>query len=72
MASSQSRFVKRPAKSTIEQLLVLAKLESLNTERIHMSLTSGARLTKLNSIAIRQMQNLTTIAARIFRNNEQP
>ncbi len=42
----------------IEQLLVLANLESMNAEFIHMSLTQGERLTRLNQIAIRQMQVL--------------
>ncbi len=45
--------------ASIEQLLVLANLESLNAEFIHMQLPSGERLTKLNAIAIRQMRTLT-------------
>jgi hypothetical protein len=47
---------------TIEQLLVLANMESLNAEFIHMQLPQGERLTKLNAIAIRQMRTLTTSA----------
>jgi hypothetical protein len=45
--------------ATIEQLLVLANLESMNAEFIHMSLSQGERLKRLNQIAIRQMQTLT-------------
>ena len=45
--------------ATIEQLLVLANLESLNAELIHMALPQGERLGRLNQIAIRQMQVLT-------------
>ncbi len=44
--------------ATIEQLLVLANLESLNAEFIHMSLAQGERLKRLNEIAIRQMKTL--------------
>lgn len=43
----------------IEQLLVLANIESLNAELIHMQLTQAVRLTRLNEVAIRQMQVLT-------------
>lgn len=44
----------------IEQLLVLANIEAMNAELIHMGLSQGERLTRLNAIAIRQMQILTT------------
>ncbi|MEY3369751.1 MAG: hypothetical protein RLZZ361_421 [Cyanobacteriota bacterium] len=44
--------------SSIEQLLVLANLESLNAEFIRMELTQGERLKKLNQIAIEQMKSL--------------
>lgn len=44
--------------STIEQLLVLANLESLNAEFIKMGLTQSDRLVKLNKTAIRQMKSL--------------
>ena len=54
--------------ATIEQLLVLANLESLNAELIHMALPTGERLTKLNAIAIRQMRTLTASAARLLEN----
>ncbi|MBK6743981.1 MAG: KilA-N domain-containing protein [Hydrogenophilales bacterium] len=45
--------------ASIEQLLVLANIEAMNAEFIHMALPQGERLTKLNAIAIRQMQVLT-------------
>ena len=43
----------------IEQLLVLANIEALNAEFIHMALPQGERLKRLNQIAIRQMRTLT-------------
>ena len=46
--------------ASIEQLLVLANLESLNAEFIHMELPPATRLIKLNGIAIRQMHTLTS------------
>lgn len=46
--------------ATVEQLLVLANIESMNAEFIHMGLEQGARLKSLNQIAIRQMQTLTS------------
>lgn len=46
--------------SSIEQLLVLANLESLNAEFIKMGLKSGERLKKLNETAIQQMKSLTS------------
>jgi hypothetical protein len=45
--------------ATIEQLLVLANIEGMNAEFIHMDLPQGERLKRLNQIAIRQMQTLT-------------
>ncbi|MDA8125187.1 MAG: KilA-N domain-containing protein [Deltaproteobacteria bacterium] len=45
--------------ATIAQLLVLANIESMNAELIHMGLPQGERLKRLNQIAIRQMQVLT-------------
>jgi hypothetical protein len=44
--------------SSIEQLLVLANLESMNAEFIRMGLPQGERLRKLNSIAIAQLKSL--------------
>jgi hypothetical protein len=49
--------------ATIEQLLVLANIEGMNAELIHMGLSQGDRLTRLNAIAIRQMQVLTSTPA---------
>jgi len=48
--------------ATIEQLLVLANLEGMNAEFIHMKLPQGDRLRRLNQIAIRQMQTLTAVS----------
>lgn len=45
--------------ATVEQLIVLANVEGMNTELIHMNLPQGERL---NEIAIRQMQVLTASA----------
>jgi hypothetical protein len=44
--------------STVEQLLVLANLESMNAEFIRMGLPQGERLRKLNTIAIQQLRSL--------------
>lgn len=44
---------------TIEQLLVLANLESMNAEFIRMNLPQAERLKKLNQIAIQQLKSLT-------------
>ncbi len=52
--------------ATIEQLLVLANLESLNAEFILIQLTATARLLKLNAIAIRQMSTLTATTTRLL------
>ena len=49
--------------ATIEQLLVLANIEGMNAEFIHMEMPQGDRLLRLNQIAIRQMQTLTAHAA---------
>ena len=50
--------------ASVEQLLVLANIEGMNAELIHMGLPQGDRLQRLNQIAIRQMQEpLTTSAA---------
>ena len=45
--------------ATLEQLLVLANLENMNAEFIHMELPQSDRIKRLNAIAIRQMQTLT-------------
>jgi hypothetical protein len=54
--------------ASLEQLLVLANLESMNAEFIHMALPQSDRLKRLNAIAIRQMQ---TLAARTARQLEE-
>jgi hypothetical protein len=45
--------------ATLEQLLVLANIENMNAEFIHMALPQSDRIKRLNVIAIRQMQTLT-------------
>jgi len=46
--------------STIEQLLVLANMESINAEFIRMELPQPDRLKKLNTIAKQQLKSITT------------
>ena len=46
--------------ATIEQLLVLANIESMNAEFIRMEISQSDRLLKLNQIAISQLKSLTT------------
>jgi len=48
--------------ASIEQLLVLANIESMNAEFIHMGLPQPERLQRLNEIAIRQIRVLTADA----------
>jgi hypothetical protein len=48
----------------LEQLLVLANLENMNAELIHMGLPQGDRLKRLNAIAIRKMRTLTARTAK--------
>ena len=45
--------------ASVEQLLVLANIEGMNAEFIHMGLAQGERLKRLNQIAIRQLEVLT-------------
>jgi hypothetical protein len=49
--------------ASIEQLLVLANIEGMNAELIRMGLSQRERLTRLNEIAIRQMQVLIAAPA---------
>jgi len=49
--------------ASVEQLLVLANIEGMNAELIHMALPQSERLKRLNEIAIRQMQLLTGATA---------
>jgi hypothetical protein len=51
--------------ASLEQLLVLANLEGLNAEFIHMALPQRERLQRLNAIAIRQMQTLAASGQRL-------
>jgi len=44
--------------ATIEQLVVLSNMESINSVLIHQSLTQSERLIQLNQIAITQMRSL--------------
>jgi hypothetical protein len=44
--------------ATLEQLVVLSNLESINAVLIHQGLTAPERLAQLNSIAITQMRSL--------------
>ena len=41
---------------------MLANIEGMNSEFIHMNFTQGDRLKRLNQIAIRQMQTLTSVS----------
>ncbi len=50
----------------IEQLLVLANIEGMNAELIHMGLPQAERLMRLNQIAIRQMEILTGAGSRFL------
>ncbi len=52
--------------ASIEQLLVLANMEGMNAEFIHMGLPQGERLKRLNQIAIRQMQVLTSVNLKLL------
>jgi len=56
--------------ASIEQLLVLANIEGMNAEFIHMSLTQGVRLKRLNEIAIRQMKTLTASNTRALEDGK--
>lgn len=49
--------------ASIEQLLVLANIEGMNAELIHMGMAQGERLKRLNEIAIRQMNVLSSASA---------
>lgn len=53
--------------ATVEQLLVLANIEGMNAEFIHMGLSQSERLKRLNQIAIRQMQTLTVRTTELRR-----
>ena len=46
--------------ASVEHLLVLANIEGMNAELIHMGLPQSERLKRLNQISIRQMEILTS------------
>lgn len=48
--------------ATLEQLVVLSNLESINSVLIHQGISASERLTQLNQIAITQMRSLISIA----------
>lgn len=52
--------------ATLEQLLILANLESMNAELIHLQLTPSERLKRLNDMARRQLGILTEQASKAF------
>jgi len=47
--------------ATLEQLVVLSNIESINAVLIHQGLTATERLTQLNAIAITQMRSLVSM-----------
>jgi hypothetical protein len=48
--------------ATLEQLVVLSNLESINAVLIHQGLVAAARLQQLNEIAITQMRSLVGLS----------
>lgn len=52
--------------ATLEQLLILANLESMNAELIHLQLSPAERLQRLNDMARRQLGILTEQASKAF------
>ena len=49
--------------ATLEQLVVLSNLESINAVLIHQGLSAQDRLAQLNAIAITQMRSLSGLNA---------
>ena len=49
--------------ATLEQLVVLSNLESINAVLIHQGLAAKDRLVQLNAIAITQMRSLVGMDA---------
>jgi hypothetical protein len=56
--------------ATIEQVLVLANMEAMNAEFIHMGLSQGERLRRLNEIAIHQMKALAQTVLKSLRSGK--
>jgi hypothetical protein len=52
--------------ATLEQLLILANLESMNAELIHLQLSPSERLQRLNDMARRQLGILSEQASKAF------
>jgi hypothetical protein len=57
--------------ASVEHLLVLANIEGMNAELIHMGLPQSERLKRLNQISIRQMEILTSSSAALPANANQ-
>ena len=49
--------------ATLEQLVVLSNLESLNSVLIHQGISAPERLRQLNTIAIAQVRSLLSSSA---------
>jgi hypothetical protein len=49
--------------ATLEQLVVLSNMESINAVLIHQGLPASERLKQLNGIAITQMRSLVGLGA---------
>ena len=50
--------------ATVEQLLVMVNLKSMNAELIRVGLSAGDRLTRLNLIAIQQLKSISSLNVR--------
>ncbi len=57
--------------ASVEHLLVLANIEGMNAELIHMGLPQSERLKSLNQISIRQMEILTSSSTALPANDNQ-
>ncbi len=57
--------------ASVEQLLVLANIEAMNAELIHMGIPQSDRLKRLNQIAIRQMEILTASSTALPASDDQ-
>jgi hypothetical protein len=57
--------------ASVQELLVLTNLESLNAELITMGLPQDDRLKKLNASAIRQLKSLSGLLAQRLGNADE-
>ena len=57
--------------ASVEQLLVLANIEAMNAELIHMGIPQSDRLKRLNQISIRQMEILTASSTALPASDDQ-